>query len=659
MDPISAQSVLATAGAAAGDATYVDDVFSTYVYEGTGAAKTITNGIDLSGEGGLVWIKHRDTSRNHSLYDTERGVLRQLVSNHNYSQGGASGNDLDAFNSNGFSLGTDTFGIVNESGGEYVSWSFRKAPGFFDVVTYTGDSSTPRAISHNLGSTPGMIIIKRVNISSNWICYHRSIGAQNILYLNSTDAQADADWAFADTAPTSTHFTVHNHSWVNASGSTYIAYLFAHDDQSFGTNSDEAIIKCGSYTGSGGSVSVDVGFEPQWMIIKNKTTASNQYGGSDWRIYDMIRGLSTNDGRVLRPNTTDSEGFGGRVVPDPNGFRIDSESDLDINNSGDTYIYIAIRRPNKPPESGTDVFAIDNQGTGTMPPQYHSNFVVDMALEVAFGESQTYRNRRVYTRLMNGKYLKANLTNSQFNTNYNMFSWMDGFGNNNSSVSTSYAWMFKRAPGFFDVVVYKGTGSARTLDHNLEAVPELVIVKNMENSSYGWSVYVSHLSSPRDKAMYLNDTMAAQTNNAGTFWGNTDFTSTQISLGSYANTNHSGINMIAYLFASLDGISKIGTYSGTGYAVNVDCGFTAGARFVMIKRTDTEISGTTGTHWYVWDSTRGIVSGNDPYFTIGSTDADVTNTDYVDPLNAGFTVTSSAPAALNASGGTYLFLAIA
>jgi hypothetical protein len=109
-----------------------------------------------------------------------------------------------------------------------------------------------------------------------------------------------------------------------------------------------------------------------------------------------------------------------------------------------------------------------------------------------------------------------------------------------------------------------------------------------------------------------------------------------------------------YLFASLNGISKIGTYSGTGSNVNVDCGFTAGARFVLIKRTD-----STGTDWYIWDTTRGIVSGNDPYLFLNSNAAQVTNTDYIDPLNAGFTVTSSAPAALNASGGTYLFLAIA
>ena len=117
--------------------------------------------------------------------------------------------------------------------------------------------------------------------------------------------------------------------------------------------------------------------------------------------------------------------------------------------------------------------------------------------------------------------------------------------------------------------------------------------------------------------------------------------------------NQSGYPYVGYLFATLDGISKVGSYTGTGSNINVDCGFTAGARFVLIKRTD-----STGD-WYVWDTLRGIVSGNDPYKLLNSNAAQVTNTDYIDPLNAGFTVTSSAPAALNTSGGTYLFLAIA
>ena len=117
--------------------------------------------------------------------------------------------------------------------------------------------------------------------------------------------------------------------------------------------------------------------------------------------------------------------------------------------------------------------------------------------------------------------------------------------------------------------------------------------------------------------------------------------------------NKSGETYVAYLFATLAGISKVGTYSGTGSDVNVDCGFTSGARFVLVKRTN------SSGDWFVWDSTRGIVAGNDPYVLFNTTAAEVTNTDYIDPLSSGFTITSNAGSDLNTSGGTYLFLAIA
>ena len=109
---------------------------------------------------------------------------------------------------------------------------------------------------------------------------------------------------------------------------------------------------------------------------------------------------------------------------------------------------------------------------------------------------------------------------------------------------------------------------------------------------------------------------------------------------------------IAYLFASLAGISKVGSYTGTGSNINVDCGFSAGARFVVIKRAD-------GGRWYLFDSERGIISGNDPHIFYDFADEEVTNTDSIDPLNSGFTVTSSAPSGMNQSGDTYLFFAIA
>ena len=135
-------------------------------------------------------------------------------------------------------------------------------------------------------------------------------------------------------------------------------------------------------------------------------------------------------------------------------------------------------------------------------------------------------------------------------------------------------------------------------------------------------------------------------------WNSTTPTSSVFSLGSNLEVNYSGSTYVAYLFATCAGVSKVGSYTGTGTTLQIDCGFTSGARFVLIKRSGTG-------DWYVWDSARGIVSGNDPYLLLNSTAAETTGTDYIDTYSAGFEISSTAPAAINANGGTYIYLAIA
>lgn len=187
----------------------------------------------------------------------------------------------------------------------------------------------------------------------------------------------------------------------------------------------------------------------------------------------------------------------------------------------------------------------------------------------------------------------------------------------------------------------------------------MIIVKRRNGGgSESWVVQHSGLTGGigqgvnSDYIVYLNSTNQ-EFDSDGTF--NFSPTTTTFSLQNNSNDQVNDLSgtYIAYLFATLAGVSKVGSYTGTSADLNVDCGFTTGARFVLIKRTD-----STGD-WYVWDSVRGIVAGNDPYLLLNSTAAENTGTDYIDPLASGFTVTSSAPAALNASGGSYIFLAIA
>jgi hypothetical protein len=220
-------------------------------------------------------------------------------------------------------------------------------------------------------------------------------------------------------------------------------------------------------------------------------------------------------------------------------------------------------------------------------------------------------------------------------------------------LGTNYIdWMFRRAPSFFDVVCYTGTNATQTLTHNLTVVPQMWIVKN-RTSSDSWIVGGSVLGSATADRTFLQLDLPKYTQ-ANTW---TTPTSTTFGIGTAFQSdngfNASGQNYVAYLFATCAGVSKVGSYTGTGTTKQIDCGFTGGARFVLIKKT----SGTGS--WYVWDSARGIVSGNDPYLLLNSTAAEVTSTDYIDTYSAGFEISSTAPSEINENGGSFIFLAIA
>ena len=315
--------------------------FSTDLYTGNGATQTITNGIDLSGEGGLTWIKIRDgfnSPLGHHLYDTARGATKKLSSNNTDAESTVS-TGLTAFNSNGFSLGSNVGVNGGGTGDSYVSWTFKKASNFFDIVTYTGDGTTSRSISHNLGSVPGMIVVKQYQAGEArpWSIYHRGIDSsapEDYRISFTTAARVDDSGQWNDTAPTSTVFTVGGSTYVNNNGESYVAYLFAHD------TSDDGYIQCGSYTGNGSSTGpeINLGWQPSWVMLKRAD------GLGDWTIFDNVRGVVTggNDPR-LHPSTTQAESSSADIIDfNSTGFNLTNVFD-DYNANSSTYIYMAIR----------------------------------------------------------------------------------------------------------------------------------------------------------------------------------------------------------------------------------------------------------------------------------------------------------------------------
>jgi len=633
------KKLIQAAAGNAGESLYVEDVFSTYLYTGTSAAQTITNGIDLSGEGGLVWAKSRTGTRNHILSDTERGTGRVLFSNLTAAED-IDSTTITSYNSDGFSMGSSTL-KMNTSGEDFVSWTFRKAEKFFDVVTYTGDGNFGRAIPHSLGSVPACVIVKRTSASASWYVYHSGVDAVSpenyTLLLDQTLARISSSAPWANTAPTATHFTVGDNSNYNESGSTYVAYLFASDAGGFGDDGSESIIKCGSYTGNGGSQEINLGFEPQWLMIKKSSSTGS------WQIIDTMRGMPVDAGttKYLLADSSGAEYGGGaeyQAQPTATGFKLGLSND--VNQSGVDFIYIAIRRPMKTPESGTEVF--DVQQSTTTDPNFVTGFNPDMTFSVP---STTASFRYIFSRLTGTNFMETSSTNAE--STGAAIKW-DYSGGAHNGFTSYYGWNFRRATGFFDVVAYTGDGSNTTQNHNLGVEPEIIFFKKRSISGSGWTTYSRAIGAT--KYLKLDATDAEGTFN---HFQDTDPTSTEFYLTSAQSVNQSAETFIAYLFATVAGVSKVGSYTGTGSNLDVDCGFSSGARFVLIKRAD-----DTGG-WYVWDSERGIVAGNDPYLLLNSTAAEVTTTDYIDPLSSGFTVTSSAPIALNLNGGTYIFLAIA
>ena len=649
-------------------ASFVDNLFQIHIYDGnttgTTATNQITNGIDLANKGGLVWIKRRDggeTASHHALVDTVRGGTKELATNSNAASLTADSSQNIAFNNNGFTI-TGYYlknALINYSGSNYVSWTFRKQPKFFDIQTYTGDGTNGRSVSHDLGSTPGMIILKRTDASStdDWQVFHR-YATNKRWEPNNTDAAAVTTiWG---SGPTSTNFTVDNASFSNESGATYIAYLFAHNnnDGGFGEPGDQDIIKCGNYTtDSNEDATIDLGFEPQFVMFKRADSST----GGDWNVYDTMRGMQgdfLSQAALLEWNTTDSEdSTTNRIAITPTGFKVDNYG------ASRTYIYMAIRRGGmQTPTTATDVFDVNTHSNNSNSNIFNTGFNPDMNITTRTAAAPNY----ILSRLTGRGYLQTELTDAEVTSSGTRF-WDKG--NNLIDLATNWwgqndvvSWSWKRARGYFDVVTWAGTGSARTQSHNLSVVPEMMWVRP-RNLAENWAVY--HKDVGATKYLQLNSTNAAAT--SSTRWNDTTPTSSVFSLGADNEVNATNYNYIGYLFATVAGVSKVGSYTGNDTGQNIDCGFSSGARFVLIK-----CSSHGDRSWMVFDSVRGIVAGADPFLTLEANSAEnyasngagsiqnysSSNLDLIDPYSSGFAVVGGT-GMVNENGKSYIFYAIA
>jgi hypothetical protein len=323
--------------------------FNTVLYTGNSSTNNIT-GVGFQPD--WVWGKCRSAAQHHRLFDSSRGVLKNLITSTTNAEA-TTANSLTSFDSDGFTLGSDD--NLNFNTRTFVAWNWKANAGStssntdgsitstvqanptagFSIVTWTGIAGGQQTIGHGLGAAPVFIISKnRTDAATEWYTATGFLSGWNwvtdYLRLNSTAAKAtDGGGTVFPVAPTSTVFTVAGAA-TNGSGKNYVAYCFADI---------EGYSKFGSYTGNGSTdgTFVYTGFRPAMVILKRTDTTNN------WLMYDNKRDPDNLVGGILFPNLSNAESIettNNILDFTSNGFKLRSSS-VATNASGGTYIYMA------------------------------------------------------------------------------------------------------------------------------------------------------------------------------------------------------------------------------------------------------------------------------------------------------------------------------
>ena len=299
--------------------------FQIQIWDGNGSTNAITFDGNSDMQPDMVWIKIRVGSNSGVIHDSVRGTTKRIETANTGAESTVS--SFSSFDTDGFTLsGNDGYVNTNDDSNTYCAWSWKKQAGVFDIQTYTGNGSA-RTISHNLGAVPKMMIIKKRNTTAPWSVGHASLGANQILELNETDAVATDASYWNNTRPTSSVFTVGTDGNQNTDGHTYVIYLFGNK---------QGVSKCGSYVGNGSTngSTIFCGFKPAFVMVKKSSATNN------WVMQDTKRNPHNMMTEFLMANVADAESTGLNFDFLSNGFKLRSASG-GTNTSGATYIYIA------------------------------------------------------------------------------------------------------------------------------------------------------------------------------------------------------------------------------------------------------------------------------------------------------------------------------
>ena len=349
-------------------------------YDGNGSTQTIS-GLGFSPD--LVWIKQRNTSRNHQLVDTVRGATKDLRSNTTAEEGTTS-TGLTQFTSDGFTLGSDA-GYNQGSPATYVGWtwdggSYPTNSSYNQTAKWSDDASgTLRSVAGNthLGAFSGL---ENYNNTKEWTqiagdntwTFAPSGGISNVqglkvlvfprlgtLTINVNGSQVTTNTGNSlNTVDLSSAFstpgTLNNITITSSGSGSYWGIISVQVDTGSGykiladpgvdTNGSIASITRAnpsagtsiiSYKGTGANASIGHGLNaaPEFFFGRNLDDTS---GSLDWIVYHKSLGNTSR----LKLNTpggiSTSSTFFQNTSPDGSIITIGTSND--INKSGDDYI---------------------------------------------------------------------------------------------------------------------------------------------------------------------------------------------------------------------------------------------------------------------------------------------------------------------------------
>lgn len=687
MDINTQRLLLASAAGGADPVPYIDDHFNATAYRGYSSLTDPdipVSGIDLAGEGGAVFIVDRDLlTPEMRVYNTILGGNKYQDLHSNAENGPTTDSDGVVFLNNGFRAENS---VIRNSTKNYASFTLRNHPKLFNVVSYTGDGQYFRAVDHGLDSAPGMVWVRGVGQFAEWGIWHQTESYG--YYFSSTSYSSSRSIRAYN--PTNSLFYFKNNSYDvgNKNGQQYIAYFFASDPTgAFGPNEDRIISKAGSYTASGSTTQVSLGFEPQFIITKRYKLGTSSKSGS-WYFWDLEDNTRHQVGGNTYTSATYSD-YSLRATYD--GFV--ATGNTSVSQANYEYLYWAVAKGgDRPASSAEEVFAslTGNINPGNSQTLHNIGFnphMIITGLSDSNNGGSSIPNEDfplVLDRLNGIRHKESSFTTGNSKRNSFSVSEIDQADNTTRSLWTGIAhpfvgtgsqqydstqtlyqqsFFFRKAGKFFDQTMYRGgSGSSLAIPHNLGTKPELVMHKRISGSNVNtYSDLDWHIELPVlfDNSWYSFNTTAPN------YQTNLSYTDSHVNVGSSSSDkfNMAGDHKL-FMWASCPGVSKVGKYtvttspgSGGPVALYIDCGFTAGARFIFIFAK----TGSSGIKKYIFSTDKGITSGHDGHEVWGEGEGYLSG-DGIDhkvfPYAQGFGI-GTPSSYINTYPNTYFFLAIA